>query len=108
MMIEPTLCTGVRAHGVSAANTNAIQNPALKIIIKCFVKQYSWRPWDIKIMIAIANQSDKIDIAKKISNPLHNLLPDAKKLNLLQINSDTLMRQIVWRNMKRQLPITVT
>ena len=38
---QTTLCTGVRAHGVRAAKTNAIQNPALNIIIKCFVRQYS-------------------------------------------------------------------
>ena len=59
-------------------------------------------------MIAIANHNDNIDIASRISKPLHNLLPEAKKLNLLQINSDTLSKQIVCRKIKRQLPNTVT
>ena len=59
-------------------------------------------------MIAIANHSDNIDIANRISKPLHILLPEAKKLNLLQINSDTLSKQIVCKKIKRQLPNTVT
>ena len=61
----------------------------------------------MKITIAIANQRDKIDIAIMISIPLHTRLPDAKKLNRLHINSDILIKQIVCRNMKRQLPIIV-
>ena len=102
-----TLCTGVLAQGVSAANTNAMQNPALKIMIRCFVRQYSWRPWDINITIAIASQRDIMDMAIKISTDLHNLLPEAKKLNLLHINSEILIKHAIWRNMKKQFPKTV-
>ena len=61
----------------------------------------------MNITIAIASQRDIMDMDIKISTDLHNLLPEAKKLNLLHITYEILIKHTIWRNMKKQFPKTV-
>ena len=42
-----------------------MQNPVLKMMTRCLVRQYSWRPCVTKMTMAIVNQSDKTNMARK-------------------------------------------